>query len=348
LGKVMMRRSLPAILVLLAVAAAASAAPFVPNDPYYAPYEWYGPVLNLPEAWGYSLGSSQVIAAVLDTGVIATTPDLAGRLLPPLSATSDPDPLDGTTNHHGTWVASVLGMTVNNGVGGAGVGNFSILPITVTDPLGSNRPEWLARGIDMAVEAGARVINISHSTLDYTPLDQAAARARQAGALVFVAAGNSNAYNGMQGFDNLIFVSATQRDGGRWSEPTIGSSYGPYVDLAAPGDDILIADPADPLRLPSGYGKHHGTSFASPLAAGAAALAWSINPDLTADQVLQILYDTAVGSVPGGRDDVFGFGLIDVGAVAEAAYALAVPDPATLSLLGVGAALLVIGRRRRG
>ena len=344
----MARRLFMAMLVLLLAGAGARATPFTPNDPYYGPYEWYGTQMNLPDAWGFSLGSSQTIVAVLDTGVMADTPDLAGRLLPPLSATGSP-PLDGRAYRHGTWVASTVGMTVNNGLGGAGVGNFSILPITVTNTLGHNTPQWIATGIRMAADAGARVINVSHSTLSYAPLNDAAGYARTKGALVFVAAGNSDQLNGMTGFDNLIFVSATNRNDERWHEvlkdgTIVGSSYGPYVDLSAPGDEILIADPT---LLPSGYGTIHGTSFASPLAGGAAAMAWSIAPNLTADQVLGLLYDTAVDLGPAGRDDEFGRGRIDIGAVAAGAYALA-PEPATLALLAGGLAALVIGHRRRG
>jgi len=351
------RRLLLAALVLLLSGGAARASPFAPNDAFYRPfstpdYQWYAPVMNLPSAWERSLGSSNVIVAVLDTGVMADTPDLAGRLLSPLSATGSP-PLDGTMNHHGTWVASAVGMTINNGIGGAGVGNFSILPITVTDIFGSNTSSWIATGIHMAADAGARVINVSHSTLNYGLLDQEAAYARTKGALVFVAAGNSDGYNGMMGFDNLIFVSGTQRGDARWHEvldatsippKTIGSTWGPFVDLSAPADDILVADRT---LAPSGYGLIHGTSFAAPLAAGAAALAWSIDPDLTADQVLALLYDMAVDLGDLGRDDVFGHGRIDIGAVAAAAYALT-PEPATLALLAGGLAVLVVRRRRRG
>jgi subtilisin family serine protease len=345
------RRLLLVALVLLLAGGAAHASPFTPSDPYYASYEWYAPLMNLPSAWDLSLGSANVIVAVLDTGVLADTPDLAGRLLPPLSATSSP-PLDGTANHHGTWVASTVGMTINNGLGGAGVGNFTILPITVTDVFGHNTSSWIATGIRMAADAGARVINVSHSTLSYDLLNDAAAYARTKGALVFVAAGNSDAYNGMLGFDNLIFVSGTDRNDQRWHEvldatttppKTIGSTWGPYVDLSAPSDDILIADPT---LAPSGYGIIHGTSFASPLAAGAAALAWSIDPDLTPEQVLNLLYDTAVDLGDPGRDDVYGYGRIDIGAVAAGAYALT-PEPATLALLAGGLAALAGGRRRR-
>jgi len=331
------------MLVVLAAGTAVRADPFVPDDPFYAPYEWYGPVLGLPAAWDRSLGSPDVIVAVLDTGVMTTTPDLAGRLLPPLSATGDP-PLDGTTNHHGTWVTSVVGMGVNNATGGAGVGNFSLLPITVTNAVGHNSSEDIALGIRMAADAGAKVINISHGTLKYGPLDAAAAYARSLGALTFVSAGNSNMRDPMTGYENLIFVSGTDRNDDRWTSATYGSTWGPYVDLSAPAVDILVADPADP-NLPSGYGIHYGTSYAAALASGAAALAWSVYPDLTADQVLDLLIDTAVDLDEPGWDEVFGHGRIDIGAVAEGAYALS-PEPASVGLVVLGLAGILAGRRR--
>jgi len=341
----MTRRALLPALLVLAAAASAAAAPFVPNDPFYASHEWYGNVLGLPEAWSYSRGAADVILAVLDTGVMADTPDLAGRLLTPLSSTGVP-PMDGTANHHGTWVASSVAMGVDNGIGGAGVGNFTILPITVTDAFGHNTSYDVAQGIRMAADAGARVINISLSTLTYGQLDDAAAYARSKGALTFVAAGNSNAYHPLTDYEYLIFVSGTDRDDHRWDDGTLGSSWGPYIDLAAPAVDILVADPHN-ANLPSGYGTHYGTSFASPLAAGAAALAWSIHPDLTPEQVLDLLTSTAVDLGEPGRDEVFGYGRIDVAAVAAGAYAMS-PEPTTLALVAAGLALVTVGRRRHG
>jgi subtilisin family serine protease len=339
----MNRRLVLAAAILLLVAGAACAKSF-PDDPYYS-YEWYAPLLGLPKAWNYTLGSPDVVVAVLDTGVMADTPDLQGRLLPPIAAEGLPV-LDGTTHHHGTWVASTLAMTIDNLIGGAGLGNFKVLPVTVTAPDGSNVSEDVASGIYKAADAGARVINISHSVWDYAVLDTAAAYARGKGAITFIAAGNSDMYVDMTGYPNLIFVSATDSMDQRWSEAKsdgtrIGSSYGPYVDLAAPGDNILVADPQPPTDMDR-YGLVHGTSFAAPMAAGAAALAWSIRPDLTADQVLALLCSTAKDLGPLGRDDEFGYGRIDVGAMVDALT----PEPATLALLAAGLAAVVIGRRQ--
>ncbi|HEV8605945.1 MAG TPA: S8 family serine peptidase, partial [Tepidisphaeraceae bacterium] len=245
-------------------------------------------------------------------------------------------------------VASILAMGVNDGIGGAGVGNFSVLPVTVTNANGNNSSDAVAEGIRLAAEAGARVINISLSTLSYGKLDVAAAYAKEKGALVFVAAGNTDGRIERPHYENLIFVAGTNREDRRWDGDgddlvvtnNSGSSWGPFVDLSAPADDILVADPT----LASGYGVGDGTSFAAPLAAGAAAMAWSINPALTVEEVKEILFSTAVDLGESGWDEFYGWGRVDIGAVARAASAN-VPEPATSSIFCVAA--LVLGGRWR-
>jgi hypothetical protein len=318
----------------LMVSAAALAGPFIPNDPRVGS-SWHVDQIGLKEAWGYSLGDFSIIAAVLDTGVMSNTADLQGRLLPAAAPVGTPI-LDGTAVHHGTWVGSILAMGVNDGIGGAGVGNFSILPVTVTNSNGNNSSDVVADGIRLAADHGARVINISLSTLSYGKLDAAAAYAKGKGALVFVAAGNTDGRIERPHFDNLIFVSGTNRLDRRWDADgddlivtnNSGSSWGPFVDLSAPADDILLADPT----FASGYGIGDGTSFASPLAAGAAAMAWSINPSLSVDEVKQILFLTAADLGQSGWDEVYGWGRIDIGAVARAASA-SVPEPGGVAAL---------------
>lgn len=323
----------------------AQGGPFIPNDPRVGA-SWHIDKLGLKEAWGYSLGHSSIIAAVLDTGVMASTPDLQGRLLPVI-APAGTAILDGTGLHHGTWVSSVLAMGVHDGIGGSGVGNFSILPVTVTNANGNNSSDAVADGIRLAAEAGAKVINVSLSTLSYGKLDAAAGYAKTRGALVFVAAGNTDGRIDRPHFDNLIFVSGTNRDDRRWDADgddslvtnNSGSSWGPFVDLSAPADDILVADPT----FASGYGIVDGTSFAAPLAAGAAALAWSINPGLSADEVRRILFSTATDLGSPGWDEFYGWGRVDIGAVAAAASS-SVPEPAAIVTLAIW---IVFGTMRK-
>jgi len=335
-------------VALFALAGYCRGEPFIANDPRIS-QSWHIEKLGLPDAWSHSLGSPSVIAAVLDTGVMANTPDLQGRLLPAI-APAGTSVLDGTAIHHGTWVASILAMGVNDGIGGAGVGNFSILPVTVTNSNGNNSSDVVAEGIRLAADNGARVINISLSTLTYGRLDTAAAYAKEKGALVFVAAGNTDGRIDRPHFDNLIFVSGTNRDDRRWDADgddsiitnNSGSSFGAFVDLSAPADDILVADPT----FASGYGIGDGTSFASPLAAGAAALAWSINPQLSAEAVRDMLFSTAVDLGAPGWDEYYGHGRIDVGAVAAAAAAT-VPEPAALATILPGVLILTCFCRLR-
>jgi thermitase len=343
----MLWRMIQALMVGFSVSALASAEPFVPNDPRIS-QSWHIEKLGLPEAWAFSLGSPGVVAAVLDTGVMADTADLQGRLLPAV-APAGTAILDGTAVHHGTWVSSVLAMGVNDGIGGAGVGNFSILPVTVTNSNGNNSSDVVAEGIRLAADRGAKVINISLSTLTYGRLDDAAAYAREKGALVFVAAGNTDGRIDRPNFENLIFVSGTNRSDQRWDADgdvsvvtnNSGSSWGEFVDLAAPADDILVADPTFASR----YGIGDGTSFAAPLAAGAAALAWSINPSLSPDEVKGILFSTAVDLGEAGWDEFYGWGRVDVGAVARAANA-SVPEPGWISGIGILGLMMVRKRLR--
>jgi subtilisin family serine protease len=313
----------------------------VANDPDF-PVAWHAHKIGLPDAWDVSTGSASTVVAVLDTGVIASQPDFAGRVLPALSATGSL-PMDGNANHHGTYVAGTLAMQIDNGVGSVGVGNFSILPITVTDELGHNSSDWIADGIRLAADRGARVINVSLGTLSYGRLDSAAAYARSKGALTFVAAGNADARNPMSAYDNLIFVSGTDRNDDRWTDNAgTGSSWGPYVDLSAPAHDIRVIAPS----LEQGYGWISGTSFASPLAAGAAALAFSINPNLTPEDVQAMLYATAVDLGEASWDEVYGHGRLDVAALSLAAAAT-VPEPGAFTLTVCAATTLLLRRRRQ-
>ncbi|MGW8257229.1 MAG: S8 family peptidase [Thermoguttaceae bacterium] len=343
---------------LFSVCAASSAvAQGFPNDTYYSTHQWYGPVMRMPDAWAISTGSSSVTVAVLDTGVISTTPDLEGRILSPLSAVPGLDPatdewmMDTNYNElrrHGTWVASTVAMGINNIEGGAGVGEFSILPIRIMDDFIWTTDSYIASGIYMAADNGAKVINISCSADNYSAINEAAAYARSKGALTFIGAGNSDSYRNIADYANLIFVSGTDKDDARWSDPDhgLGSSYGSFVDIAAPAEQILVADPT----TEHGYGLIDGTSFSTAFGSGAAALAWSINPNLTPDEVENLIFSTAVDLGDTGRDEFFGYGRIALGALTEATL-LTVPEPVpearTLVLLLSGIVMLSINKCRR-
>jgi len=339
------------------------------NDPYLS-QQWALSKMNVPQTWNYTIGSPSVTIGILDTGIVVGTPDLEGRYLPPLVAsTGAPD--SSATLTHGTWVASTIGMTINNGVGGAGTGNYSVLPIRITDSSQNTSDTLITAGINLAAQNNCRVITISYAATSYPAINAAVASALTANAaagrkdfLVFMAGGNSNTFRtlGSSDLDNaasrlasdhLIMVGGTDQSDGRWfSDSFSGSDVGPYIDLSAPAAHILVANGTDP-NLP--YGFASGTSFASPYAASAAALAFSINPDLTADQVQNMLFDTAFNPDnphPGTPywDETYGWGRVDYAGVAAAASASlvseTVPEPSTLGVVGIGV-LVLLKRRRR-
>ena len=330
-----------ALIVLLGASTASYAGALVPGDPLYSS-DWWQAAIGLPSAWDVTTGSADQTVAILDAGVMADTPDLQGRVLSPIAA-AGLTPLDGSAYRHGTWAASLAAGGVRNGIGSAGVGNFSILPVTVTDSNDVATLASVAAGIRAAADAGARVINVSMTASSYVTLNQAAAYARTKGALVFMPSGNSNDRETITGASSIIFVSGTQEDGTRWDDGSgqPGSTWGPLVDLAAPAKDILVADG------PDGYPLLEGTSFSSAIAAGAAALVWSANPNLTADQVQNILYDTATDLGTAGWDEVYGNGLLNMGAAVSEAQAMAAREPATLALMGLGLAAFALRRRRK-
>ena len=310
------------------------------SDGYFFEGQWHLKTMNAPVAWGISTGSAAVIIAILDTAVRSEAVDLAGRVLPAQSVSGRILSPTDSRFEHGTWVASAAAMGVNNGVGGAGVGNFTILPITICDANTFTTAAWLAAGIRLAASSGARVINISYSSSSYGELQVAAAEARALGALTFIAAGNSGTRNtGIADYPDLIFVAGTDQDAAGNEMAWAGSSYGAYVDIAAPANHIV----AERNLTPDAYALVSGTSLATPLVSGAAALAWSINPDLTPEQVREIIYSTATDLGAPGWDEHFGWGRLDLGGVAMAAL-LTTPEPGTLGLLVVG--LGVIWRRR--
>ncbi|NDI35518.1 S8 family serine peptidase [Chengkuizengella sediminis] len=238
---------------------------FTPNDPLYAS-DQYGPqIMSAEAAWDITQGSSSVVVAVIDTGVQEDHEDLAGRVVRGYDfIDNDSNPAD--EHGHGTHVAGTVGAITNNGIGVAGVApNVTIMGVRVLNASGSGTNQGVADGITYAADNGADVINLSlGSTAPSAAVEDAVNYAWNAGVVVVCAAGNAGttsphypAY-----YENSLAVAATDsNDAKAWF-----STYGSWVDVAAPGVDIIST------QLGGGYVSYNGTSMASPHTAGLAAL----------------------------------------------------------------------------
>ncbi|SEK22899.1 Serine protease, subtilisin family [Roseateles sp. YR242] len=287
----------------------------VPNDPYLGS-EWHLSRIQAPTAWDTAQGAS-IRIAILDTGIDATHPDLAARMVPGWNfydGNSDTSDVNG----HGTAVAGAAAATMNNGVGVAAVaGQAGLMPVRIADPNAYAYWSTTAQGLIWAADQGARVANISYNGVAASSSVQSAADyLRSKGGLVVVAAGNNGIDEGILPSPSMIPVSATDESDNK----TSWSSYGAFVALAAPGQNIWTTTRG------GGYGAWWGTSLASPVVAGAVALMMSARPSMSNSQVESLLYASAVDLGSAGRDATYGWGRLDVAAAVRAVVAAPAPD----------------------
>ncbi|BAY97664.1 putative peptidase [Tolypothrix tenuis PCC 7101] len=310
----------------------------IPNDPSYN-RQWGLQKINASTAWDYTQGSKSVVVAVIDTGVDYNHPDLAANIWTNTKeiagngidddgngytddihgwdfGDNDSDPNDNDTTKskrgHGTHVAGILGAVGNNNQGTIGVSpNVSIM---ITKHYRTNDSVgylWdVPKGIRYAVDNGAKVINLSlgSSSFDQAQFD-ALSYANQKGVLVVTSAGNNGRNNDVTPYypanydlPNIITVASLGKNNNLASD----SSYGfQSVDIAAPGVDIYstFAD--------SRYATWGGTSMATPLVTGAAALLLAANPKLTVSELKRDIL-ASVQQVPGLQSKVATGGYLDL------------------------------------
>lgn len=278
-----------------------------PNDAYYS-LQWGLHKIQAPAAWDTENGaSSPVIIAVIDTGVDFAHPDLSGKLVAGVDVVNNDDsPQDD--NGHGTHVAGIAAASTNNAAGIAGVSwHAKIMPIKALDYSGAGYDSWIATGIREAADRGANIINLSLGGSGYSQtLREATDYAAAKGVVVIAAAGNTGdtTINYPAGNPNVIGVGATDQKDNIASFSTHNST----VDVAAPGVEIASTYW---YYGQSVYAYSSGTSMATPMVAGLAALIKSKWPQFNAGQVTGRIIYHSDDKGPAGRDDYYGYGRIN-------------------------------------
>lgn len=261
----------------------------IPNDPAW-PDQWGLRATGFPKAWDVTRGSSEVVVAVLDTGIDASHPDLRGATVPGRDIVNrDDDPADD--NGHGTAVAGIIAARGNNGIGLAGAcWACLVMPVKVLGRDGTGTTTDVSAGIIWAADHGARVINLSLGAPGTTDaLSGAVAYATGKDVVVVASAGNSgSAIPFYPAADDAVIGVAASNPG---DELYSWSNRGVWVLVAAPG--------CNDATWPGGeYVLFCGTSAAAPLVAGVAALVRSAKPGATAQETVDAV-EKAVDQIPG-------------------------------------------------
>lgn len=266
-------------------------------------------IIYAPPAWRYSTGAG-VRVAVVDTGITPRHPDLrvygGASFVPGVTRWYD-------DHYHGTHVAGTIAASMNQR-GVVGVAPAARLyAVKVLNRRGSGYTSWILNGLAWCYRYGMHVVNLSlgsgattHSTSNYSRAYENAGRLlRSRGILPVAAAGNSGStsrpYVGNPG-RCPSFMAVSSIDCNRRRSPF--SSYGPQVEICAPGTSVWSTFP------PTGYRQLSGTSMAAPHIAGVAALVKRRYPSWTGDRIRVHLWRTAMDLGYPGRDWLFGYGQV--------------------------------------
>ncbi len=339
---------------------------FTPRDPAFEPSfmitgpvsgaqlqgEWHLAKANFPAAWDISKGTG-VLIGIVDSEFYTEHADLSPKVRNPYNTAS------GTPNYHtgdlkaenaqqlhGTHVAGIAAAVTDNGLGVAGAGmDANFVPVRINtsfqpgsgNPVDANFVTDLVEALGYLQSQGIAVVNMSlGGTRDHPPLAAAITALRNSGVTIVAAAGNfqqsnANAPIYPASYPGVIAVANTQSD----NSIAPSSSNGAWVDIAAPGTDILSTwDSRDTPQnggtigdKPDKYNIITGTSMAAPVVTGLVALMKSARPDLTPDEVEALLKGTATDLGSAGADPQFGSGLINANAAVAAAKAYVRPVP---------------------
>ncbi|MFE6666948.1 S8 family serine peptidase [Streptomyces sp. NPDC057697] len=259
--------------------------------------QWYLNAMQAEEMWKVATGEG-IKVAVIDSGVNPSTPSLKGQVLKGFDATGVAGDAHDDYRGHGTTVAELIaGTGKGGGLKGLAPG-AKVIPMRITDTELQNTHSVNAHDTEDAIRAAAdsdaRIISMSFSSEFPSREEREAVKyAESKGKLLFAAVGNDAKQGNKEqypaAYPQVVGVSSADREG----KVAEYSQHGSIVDIAAPGNDIPRWCDSTFQSYCDGDG---GTSAATAIASASAALVWSAHPDWTANQVLNVLFDTA------GRD----------------------------------------------
>jgi subtilisin family serine protease len=301
----------------------------IPNDPLF-PQCWglnnvgqsggtFDVDVDAPEAWDRTLGTPWTIIVVIDNGVDLAHPDLWATMISGTDVTSDGPGPGGPVNsfdNHGTLVAGCAIATNNNGIGLSGIApgcraaSARTFITVLNDGTWTTQSSWTIDSLAFAESIGARVTNNSNVYgFSSLAIDQKYLQTWNAGMVHFACAGNAAgpvAYPASIPVVNA--VGSIQRNG----VLSTFSNVGPELDFVAPGEEIVTTDRAGPAGWNAGdYTQSSGTSFATPFAAGVAALIVCVDPSLTAAEIENVMRMSATDLGAPGQDVFYGYGLVN-------------------------------------
>ena len=293
-----------------------------PNDPRYS-RQWFHNAIQTPEAWNVSTGSKKIIVAISDTGVDYNHEDLKDSMWINIKERDGLDGVDDDNNgciddiygcdtadndgdpipfqsHHGTHVAGIVGAQGNNNIGVTGINwNVQIMAVKgFPDGQETTTVDALIKSIYYAVDNGADMINCSwgYEAIPSQAEIDAFKYARDRGVMVFVAAGNDSKDAKSFSPASISFVTTVASS---TSQDALSdfSNYGDDIDIMAPGGNAgSNGHPSEDIYSLGNNGSYVGligTSMATPVVTGVAALIKSVNPDLSIYEVEKILFSSA-------------------------------------------------------
>ncbi|MBC8406222.1 MAG: S8 family serine peptidase [Planctomycetes bacterium] len=274
-----------------------------PNDPGFGS-QWQHSKMKSTKAWDYGVGNGTFISTTVDTGVDLDHPDLEDALISGYNSKTRQTQANGgqvnDINGHGTMTIGCVGAIGNNGNNVVGMAwDIKLMPVRCTNNSnGSASLGDLTHGAKWASDNGARSVSVSYSGGTSSSVETAGSHMRNEGTLLSWSAGNGGNKVTGSNHTHVIVVSASNQS----DNVTSWSTYGNWVDVAAPGESVRTTTNG------GGAGNVSGTSFSAPIVNGVLSMMMLTNPSSSADQIEQMLFDNCVDIESAGEDIYSGNG----------------------------------------